>query len=177
VDAAWEKALTDTWEGTGISLSMERPTVETAEPLRMDAWTQQFFNCLTYSHVAWEGMSSSDGGGIFLQMPGKTDAEKRGATELRFYECVAKHPQDMVADGTLFSDAQLDYIYDYYERWLIPCLATNHYQLRGDIPSRALFTELRGGWSPYWNLSPSIDSGRELDEIVAKCGPERPPLS
>ena len=74
--------------------------------------------------------------------------------QLDAYTCQAEYPVDPRVYGAL-STAQLDYLYDYYRRWTIPCLNANDYPVPV-LPTRQEFLETGSpDWTPYYNSSAS----------------------
>lgn len=71
--------------------------------------------------------------------------------ELAFYECSARFPVELDALG-FRSNAELTQIYEHFQRWVVPCLATYGYTVT-NAPSREDFLE--DGvvfWSPLEDL-------------------------
>lgn len=52
----------------------------------------------------------------------------------------------------LLTRTQLDYLYDYYANWLVPCLAM-HGADTPQLPSRTSFAEQQGWWQPYQEVA------------------------
>jgi hypothetical protein len=99
--------------------------------------------------------------------------EQSEAGQLALYICVAQYPVDPSTFG-LFSEAQLEYLYDYFHESLIPCLESSGYEIV-DVPSRADFLRREPAqlyaWSPYDTLhgvSPLV-----LAKLTKRC-PEYP---
>jgi hypothetical protein len=77
-------------------------------------------------------------------------------------------------DGGYFSAAQLDYVYDYFQDSLVPCLQLQGLDV-GFAPSRAEFAASSGWivWNPYSELAADLPPSRSA-EIRERC-PELPP--
>lgn len=77
-------------------------------------------------------------------------------------------------EGGYFSAAQLDYVYDYFQDSLVPCLQLQGLDV-GFAPSRADFATSAGWiqWDPYSELGAAVPPSRSA-EIRARC-PEYPP--
>lgn len=175
-DAArhYELMLDRTWQTTGLSGLMDRPAVEAADPLPPDQWVKVLFNCMAESGYTLTGITSGAGSGFELANEG-TEAPLRSdsALQLAFYTCLAAHPAEAPFDRQLLSGEQLDYIYDFYARWTVPCLLLNGYQM-GTAISREEFIAREGDWTPFEALIPFDVS--DFDTSVELCGPLRPPL-
>ena len=74
----------------------------------------------------------------------------------------------------LVSIDELNYVYNYYARWTVPCLTDHGYKLRRML-SREQFVAVSGQWVPYWELP--IHSAADHERVTGLCGPDRPPLS
>ena len=171
-DAArhYEMMLDRTWQTTGLSGLMDRPTVEAADPVPQDEWITAVFSCMTEEGYAFPGFGSERGSGFLLSAEA---TETPSEVQLAFYLCLAANPPEMPVNGRLLSSAQLNYIYDYYVRWIVPCLVLNGYEVRTAV-SREEFIALEGEWSPYEAIIPADVS--DFETSVERCGPTRPPL-
>jgi hypothetical protein len=77
---------------------------------------------------------------------------------LALYTCSAQYPV-APSNMNLFSDAQLGFLYDYYQTSVIPCLRSAGVKVV-DVPSLQDFEEtansqLYSAWSPYAELTAS----------------------
>jgi hypothetical protein len=91
--------------------------------------------------------------------------------------CAAKNPPDPSKYG-LLGTAQRAYLYDYYVRWLLPCLESSGYRL-ADAPSRSKFIDdwpTPGWWSPYDSIGDLPDDAA-LARLQDKCPPRPPGLN
>jgi hypothetical protein len=107
--------------------------------------------------------------------PGATVAVEQSTDgQLALYICVSQFPVEPSAFG-IFSRDQLDYLYDYYQQSLIPCLAASGHDVI-DIPVRAEFLRRDPAqlyaWSPYGELTGL--SPKLLTSLAERC-PEFPP--
>lgn len=68
-----------------------------------------------------------------------------------------------------FSTAQLDYLYDYYQDTLVPCLQLQGLDV-GFAPSRSEFASVAGwvSWDPYSELGAAVPPSRSA-EIRSRC--------
>ena len=168
-----EQALLAIWLNTGLAETVERPVVTAGEPLSTADWFDFVMNCLADRGHTQIGLSWSLGEGAVLQTPSGAVLDDDQA-QLDFYECAAQHPLDPAADHSLLSNAQLEYIYDYYMVQLVPCVVLNGYGL-DRVVSREQFIALNGQWNPYYAIDQPINL-RQFKELRTECGPERPPL-
>ena len=101
--------------------------------------------------------------GLFIPGDSATTSE-----QLQFYWCFEKYPT-----VDLLTRAQIDFIYDYYVRWLIPCLESNGYNVM-NAPSRRAFRDADPSierWNPYRSLERYPASPGASEMITAKCSP------
>jgi hypothetical protein len=100
-----------------------------------------------------------------------TDPSGQTQAFIAYYTCVAEHPVNPIAIGFL-SDAQLGYMYDYYQQRLAPCLRSLGYDVP-PAPGRQEFIDATyngGSWDPYQEVHPT--PGRHSwDFIDAQCPP------
>ncbi len=168
-----EQTLLAIWLHTGLAETVERPVVTAEEPLGTADWFDFVMDCLADRGHTQIGLSWSLGEGAVLQTPSGAVIDDDQA-QLDFYECAAQHPLDPAADHSLLSNAELDYIYDYYMVQLVPCVVLNGYSLER-VVSRKEFIELSGQWNPYYAIHQPINL-RQFNELRDECGAERPPL-
>ena len=130
----------------GVATPLETST----DPLPPQEWIDALSECTTDADIPGAAFSwGSDG--YFLQLETPPNDRERAA----FYGCVALHPRDPVASGELLSDAQLRYLWQYYSRWLVPCLRANDEKVTVEVPTQQQFLAHRPGdllWSPYSSL-------------------------
>lgn len=116
-----------------------------------------------------EGVVADESSGWFLMGPGADSREVNRAQ----YTCTAQYPVE-ITDPTawgLLSEAQLSWLYDFYDARLIPCLRLSGF-LVGALPPRGDFVDsISGHWSPYYAMSPQPDSPSEWARIDARCPP------
>lgn len=78
---------------------------------------------------------------------------------LAIYTCSAQYPTPPSSLG-LFSEEQLDFLYDYFMQVTVPCLEANGVTV-ADIPSREDFgapsAQLKQVWIPYYSIEPTRD--------------------
>lgn len=157
-----------TWQFTGLSDEL-RPEVTPGSALPSQAWTDALHACMEAAGYAEFGFGWGSAEGYFLSSADDDTADR----QLAFYGCVAQHPMAAGDDGFLITTAQLDYVYDHYRQWTVPCLLEHDYALRRVI-DREEFAEGMGAWTPYWELA--LYDAETYDEVIELCGPSRPPL-
>ena len=138
------------WQYVGLTPDSPRPTVERIRLVSMTEAEAVHKKCMT--DAGYDSYSSGTAA-VF----GSTNFER-----LALYTCSAQYPV-APSNVNLFSEAQLRYLYDYYETSVIPCLRAAGV-LVGDVPSLEEFVEtanaqLYSMWSPYAALTGSyLDS-------------------
>ena len=168
-----EGVLDKTWQRTGLDGAEERPEAGEGDPLSEQDWYTAMGECMNDGGVASFGTSYSPATG-FEYVDGSGLQRANDAVQLLFYGCVARHPMIPGDNIVPLTDEQLDYIYDYYQRSLVPCMIMNGYTPSA-APTRVEFRAIAGQWSPYYSVDVGI-TGTQFDEIVRICGPERPEL-
>lgn len=177
--AAYNEQLLDaTWAASSLSEIMERPVVPAGELLPDGDWEAAIFSCLTDAGYPGLGVVWNDDGALVALEYTAGSAQLKQETQLAFFLCVAAHPRG-VGYQTLLTDDQIEYRYDLYRRWLVPCLLLNGYSFQNPVPSHDEFLELGGQWSPYlWGIvTPDgewADTQLEYDAAEALCGPDWP---
>lgn len=173
LEAYNQRILDRTWINSGLDGIEQRPDVPRGESLDREDWDAAYVTCMVDAGFDHVGLGFSISEGFSLAMP--NGASGQSPEELiAFYRCVAAHPLARVDNVPIYSEAQLDYVYDYYRDWLVPCLRSEGYVLSQQL-SRLQFATQGGQWSPYWSLvEPLSDS--QYSALVTACGPERPAL-
>lgn len=169
--AVRQHSLEQTWARTGLPGSP--PAVEAGPVLARDVWGQAVYDCVAQQGFELQGFEwSSDSGAALVNGSGGTvdDSEMQRA----FYECIAANPQVFDERDMVLTDAQLDYIYDYYLKSLVPCMVINGFT-PSTAPTRQEFLALAGQWSPYYSVDVGL-SPIQFEQIEQTCGPERPQL-
>lgn len=156
-----ERRIDQAWMRTGLTGTVDRPVVEVSDDVSFAALAA----CIdSYGITGWNLYDSPDGMGFNLDSGVNT-----AAVQLAMFTCFAQHPVDPVPDRPLLSRAQLDYLYDYYGSWVIPCLALESITVQR-IPTRDQFMlPAWRGWTPY-NSSSSITTEQAHADAVDKCG-------
>jgi len=173
VTAFNQRLLDETWANTGLEGIAERPEVSPGAALDESEWSTSMAACMNDGGVTSFGTGySPDTGFEFVPVNGSQDVST--AVQLLFYDCIARHP--MIPSGLfeVLSDEQLNYIYDYYKKTLVPCMIMNGFTPT-TAPTRVEFLAIAGQWSPYYSVDVGI-SGTQYEDIERICGPERPEL-
>jgi len=165
--------LRATWITTGLSEVFPRPEVTQGDTLDIDDWLITMSECMTANGYAEYAMGYNPRTGFVLYGP-SGGGLATAAMQLSFYRCAAAHPVEVVSNHQLLSPAQIDYVYDYYQQWVVPCLIAEGVMVR-DPPTRQGFHEVYGQWSPYGGVHNSI-GGSEVDDLQRICGADRPAL-
>jgi hypothetical protein len=108
-----------------------------------------------------------------LSISGPPAAESQIERGVRHY-CDFPH-QFSEPSTALLSSKEREYLYEYYRKWLVPCLAVAGYQV-SDLPTRSAFISdwlTPGWWSPYDALQP-VPIMKNMAFLHAKC-PALPP--
>lgn len=94
-----------------------------------------------------------------------TDDEANNAA-LAQYTCQAQYPYYPPQQGYITGE-QSKYLYEYYKRVLIPCLALEGYVVT-EAPTKGEFA-LDSGWNPYWVFDRSGDNYSEQQALLDEC--------
>jgi len=179
LQAYLEDRLDAAWLNTGLDGFAQRPESDRstlAERYRDGNNMQAFNDCLGQQGITSWGADERNGGPVFLTGSGST-AEP--SLQLDWYRCFAEHPTDATFSGVRFSQAESEYLYDYYQEWVIPCLELQGYSVMF-VPTREEYiTGVGFEWIPYYNLGPGL-SGEDpyanslepgfFIELADRCG-------
>ena len=148
------------WRLAGLEGIVVRPDYVSAPIVAERDWDRLMLDCMDRAGVGQWGYD--EGSGLFVE-----GGEPTASDQLAFYWCYAAYPK-----VDLVSAQQLDFIYDYYQRWLIPCLEIRGYNVM-NAPSRDAFVDAEPGgeqWGPYGSLEryPATFSG--LERLAEECG-------
>ena len=160
-----QSVLDATWDATGLADSVERPVVAAAEPT--EDWAGEITACLANDDIT---LTSISGDGV--QFTGDLSGEMGSiALQLAWYTCFAQSPPPPITyeGAVVMSDDELGYLWDYYHRWVTPCLRSQGYEVEL-VPKRDEFVASGGlSWNPYWEIS-GVVTGAEYTALVAQCG-------
>lgn len=172
LDAHYARMLDQVWANTELEGIVDRPEVGVVATLAPDNWIKTVYTCLGERGVADFGFVYGADTGLALHA---ADGRSRMSeqAQLAFYRCAAQYRldgADIFGGERLRSTAQLDYIYDHYAEWTVPCMLRNGY-LVPYAPSREDFVASQGRWNPYFAVR-DVDPS-ELERI---CGSQLPAL-
>ena len=160
--ALLETRIDQAWMNTGLDGLVERPVVDRGT---VAADFNELAECLGDSALEEWGVSDGSTGPGLVAVDTPTIDE-----QLDFYTCFAQHPTDVVMGGVRLSRAQLDYLYDYYRSWVIPCLALDSITV-SSVPTRSEFSrDFWQGWNPY-DHAPALITDADYNEAIGRCGP------
>ena len=168
--------LDQAWFNTGLDGLVERPEVELVEAVDDEDGFFQLAECLGKHGYAGFGMSDGPEGVQLQPISGDLPTEQM---QLDFYTCFAGAPTLQQNTQPVLSSAQLQYLYDYYQESVIPCLEVAGIHIE-TVPTREVYlSNPYGTWTPY---EPQVfTTGLTYDQAVQRCGdphagflPERP---
>ena len=164
ITAVVKARLDRQWRLSGLEGIIVRPRFEYRPVIGASQWAPKISECMAESGVVGWGYDASEG----LFIPGDTPTTSE---QLQFYWCFEKYPT-----VDLLTRAQVDYIYQYYVRWLIPCLESSGYNVM-NAPSRRAFRSADPSierWNPYRSLERYPSSPEARAVIAARCSPTVP---
>lgn len=128
------------WQGLRFSPNAARPTVEFESYTDPDDTTEVYRSCMREAgHEDWTEVN--------FHALGDAPVTER----LDLYVCTSRFPLHPSFYG-LYTESQLDAIYDYYEESLVPCMQASGIDVRG-VPTRAEFVgnppAMGSVWSPF----------------------------
>ena len=141
----------------GIS---DPPDIAPVRLIALDEWAKTQISCLT--DAGFEVEETADGEGI--QFPVIEEQSLRTALNLAIYTCEMQFP---VAPKYMepLSFEQLERLYDYRSGALVECLEQEGYASLEPAPSKDVFVESGGQWSPYEGQT----FGDETQRINEEC--------
>ena len=147
------------WKLAGLEGIVVRPDYVPAPIVTDREWGRLMLECMQRAGVGQWGYDEQSG--LFIE-----GAQPTASDQLAFYWCFAAYPRvDTV------SDDQLDFIYSYYQRWLIPCLESRGYNVM-NAPSRETFIDADpaiGQWNPYRALEHYPATFGDLEQLAETC--------
>jgi len=159
-----EVQLDAQWSNLGFA-EADRPPDTGFEVVAIEDWARRVAGCMTAA-----GYENFRAVGGTLQI-GKSDPVSEPRAEaIDFFECRAAFQRDLGMDASL-TVAQRDYLYDYYQETLVPCLELAGVRI-DNAPTREQFaaTGAGVGWNPYYALDTSSFGEVSVDgELLAQC--------
>jgi hypothetical protein len=141
------------------------PSVAPVRLISLADYASTQIACL--NHAGFTAKETADGEGI--SYPPVTDPGLKATLNLAIYTCELQYPtQEKYM--TPLSTKGLQALYDYRAGPLIECLKKQGYTVTDRVPSRAVFVQSNGSWSPYASLS---IRDRDLKKVFATC-PQTP---
>ena len=169
--ALFQLRVDTVWAETGLAHD-KRPEVPLGQPFEQYEIGGIFAGCM--ADRGWPDYFVEENAWGYQSLSEASSDEER----LDWYECFAAHP--MTNARGLKSVAQADFVYDYFQEQLIPCLGENGF-LISHAPSRSQFRAgLDSGgdpfspivWNPYYFV-PGY-SGPVPLPVTEQCPPEPP---
>ena len=143
LDRLIERELAFQWQYVGLTPDAPRPEVERIRIVSMGEAETVHRQCMV--DAGYENFNVITGA-----IYGGASTEQREA----IYTCIAQYPTPPASFG-LFSEAQLEYLYDYYLEVTVPCIEANGVPVPA-VPSREEFlvpsTQLKQVWTPYYSV-------------------------
>ena len=145
LDRLIDRQLDFQWQYIGLTPDDPRPEVERIRIVPVEEAEAVYRQCMV--DAGYERFNV-----ITASIYGGASKEQR----VDIYTCVAQYPTPPASFG-LFSEAQLDYLYDYFMQVTVPCLEANGVPV-ADVPSRDEFgapsSQLNQVWIPYYSVEP-----------------------
>jgi hypothetical protein len=154
------------WQNLGLADRYDRPEGERVVLPRAEYFDASFACLEPVMPTTW-GSSDGPEGPQLAPIEGVTYS---AATKLAWFTCLTRYVIDPRPEGGFLTPAQQDYLYDYYQDWLVPCLADHGYAMF-DVPEREAFVAAPGvSWNPYY-ASNDIRSEEDFEAAREACGP------
>lgn len=151
-EAFVSRQLDAEWKNVGIEDS-QRPDVKRVRFITNAEFTDVMAQCTTTLGPGYSFVLS----------------DEQTAARLVYYACQAQYPVDP-SEYLVLSTAQIDYLYDYYRRWTIPCIHSHGYDV-GVMPSRTEFRLFNGLWDPIYHNGSHADLSEDAyRRVTIDCG-------
>lgn len=158
------------WKNTGLEGTVDRPATSTPQEF---STMQGLSECLVAGGIDSWGLGSGPDGPTFSIFDAEGVERSDIDSQLLFYTCFAQSPMPSVESGFGLTRDQRDFLYDYYQRWVLPCLAVNDITV-SVVPTRVQYLSTNFvGWNPYSSAS-SIRSADEHEAAIRLCGDPYP---
>ncbi len=162
-----DQALADfmdyAWQITELDDAL-RPVDPEVEFIAPNEWGPALATCMND-----KGYPSYSGEANFLSSGHTVEPDEN--ERLSLFLCSVGHQVDPLTYEPL-NDAQRDFVYDYYQRSLVPCLLRAGVPVI-DPPSRELFVANSTAWNPYLMLPDDVLAALLDDgEVIARCPPD-----
>ena len=173
-----EDRLDAAWLNTGLEGTVKRPEFDPAtlvENFRTSNEESVFAQCITSAGLSSLYIEEKNGGPSFSIAEGD---KGEPAMQLTLYSCLAANPSAFEARNMIMTQEELDFLYDYYQESVVPCLELSGYAV-GEAPTREQFAaQANFLWIPYNAITPGLVQdpygfGLSVDqvlELVDRCG-------
>ena len=158
------------WKQTLFSDDLRPPDAPT-QLVTGEAWAQTIADCM---NVAGFDNYQEEGGGLMISSVARP-ADGLLDEQLAFYSCRSGLRLTSQEDS-LHNPAEIDYLYEYYQEVLVPCLLVNDIDIY-EAPTRTQFIEQSGWWNPYYSVSQSSLPKLTDGTVLAACPPGPPGMS
>ncbi len=152
------------WTNTGLSDEQLRPEITPIALLSSAEATSAFITCM--NEAGYSQYSTAYGGGYSVADHPIDTKEK-----LALYRCNARYQMD--PREYRLNRAQLEYLYDYYQTTLIPCLARAGFVDLEQVATREQMLQY-GGWNPYYSLPADTYAALTSESEVVRMCPATP---
>lgn len=155
------------WDSTGLSDDL-RPPPPVVTTLTSEDWIPAYVKCM--NNAGFDQYVANGDGSYTMgvdDINARTDAEV-----IADYSCSSSFEIDGQFDD-MYNDAQLDYLYTYYQQVLVPCVQLLGYDVV-DVPPRTQFVENWGAWHPYFSVRSSEQDAFYADQRVPTDCPAVP---
>ena len=167
---AYAELLDQSWQRVSSQFpDAERPEVELVRYVDQNEWAEVTVSCLVEQGV--DAKVSTDGQGGY-EMAGVEG--QLLPMEIAIYTCNARYPTDPALTLPL-TEAELDFVYDYYVNVLNPCLENEGVEIT-EAPSRQAFIDTYGASEGWWTPYEAVGTTGEEDwnQLNRVC-PQSPP--
>ena len=158
-DEQAEYAQSFALQWSGIELE-DPPSVDVVAYLPADDWGAALSGCM--NSAGYDGYVDT-GNGFFF--PARSDSDE--AQNLALYTCIGEYP--VRADYSSYANhAQLEFLYDYFQDSLIPCIESSGFDVPDTAPARDEFVAYTviPRWNPYKAMTQ-----RATSELLGRCPP------
>lgn len=146
-----------------------RPADPPTQVIDSSEWAAFIVDCM--KDAGFDNYQEMDGG-LMIDTSVLT-FDEMNANDVAYFVC--ENSIEISDSGDFaFNQKQIDYIYDYYKQFLLPCLALHEVEVF-DVPSKKDFDAGLGSWSPY--LSVTLKTRPILtddDTLFDECPPMPP---
>jgi hypothetical protein len=139
-----QQMLDDTY--VARSLYDEKLTTAPLSDDNYDTWSTEVSECLSDAgypdlFVGW----GYRGYEVYTNSGSSTSY----SADRAMYRCVAGNPLDARTVGMLYTDAQREYLWDYYSRWQLPCLKAHRIVVENAPTEDSFMRDTMYLWAPY----------------------------